>query len=164
MLGTTRPAMSGEGERVEDRLLDEANIAEDAEAALPPSRRDPGEGVATFARLVAAYREERGLSKADLADLAKISPSSITRFEQGSRDPERETVLQLAKAMMLPLADRDRLLAAAGYRSELWDDPLLLELAQLMADPAIPAAARAEARSVVRMAIAYCKLQRLHDS
>lgn len=150
---------------MEDRLLDEANIAQEADsAALAAPLRETGRGPATFARLLTAFREERGLSKADLADHARMSPSSITRFEQGTRDPERETVLQLAQAMLLPLADRDRMLAAAGYRSELWDDPMLIELAQLMADPAVPSEARAEARSVVKMAIAYCKLQRLHDS
>jgi transcriptional regulator with XRE-family HTH domain len=150
---------------VEDRLLDEANIPQETDSPVRVNLvRDPGRTVASFARLLAAYREERGLSKADLADLAQMSPSSITRLEQGTRDPERETVLQLARAMLLPLADRDRLLAAAGYRSELWDDPMLIELAQLMADPAVPADARAEARAVVKMAIAYCKMQRLHDS
>jgi hypothetical protein len=33
-----------------------------------------------------------------------------------------------------------------------------------MGSPEIPAEARQEARSVVRMAIAYLKLRRLHDS
>lgn len=131
-----------------------------ADAARP----EPPRVGMSVARLLAAYREARGLSKADLAERAGMNPSSITRFEQGTRDPERDTILQLSRAMMLPMVDRDRLLAAGGYRSEVWDDPLLVELAQLIADPAVPAAAREQARSVVRMAIGYCKLQRLHDS
>lgn len=114
-----------------------------------------------FARLLEGLREERGWTKADLAKRSGFDPSSITRFEQGVRDPERETVLTLAEAMALPLADRDRLLAAAGYRSELWDDPLLLELSHVLAERSLPVTARNDVRSVVRMAIAYCRLQRL---
>lgn len=117
-----------------------------------------------FARLLERLREERGWTKADLAKRSGFDPSSITRFEQGVRDPERETVLTLADAMALPLADRDRLLAAAGYRSELWDDPLLLELSQVLAERSLPVSARNDVRAVVRMAIAYCRLQRLEHS
>lgn len=165
MLGETSGGMDWRETGVEDRLLDEANISQEGEAVgRVVSPRAAAPGAMSFARLLTAFREERGISKADLAERAGMNPSSITRFEQGNRDPERETVLQLANAMLLPLADRDRLLAAAGYRSELWDDPMLIELAQLMTDPAVPGEARAEARSVVKMAIAYCKLQRLHDS
>lgn len=114
-----------------------------------------------FAGLLQHLRNERGWSKAELAKRARFDPSSITRFEQGSRTPERETVLQLADAMALPMRDRDGLLAAAGFRSELWDDPLLVELSQVLAEESLPVAARDEVRSVIRMVIAYCRLQRL---
>lgn len=118
----------------------------------------------SFARMLEQLRDERGLTKADLAKKAGVDPSTITRFEQGTRLPERATVLQLADAMVLPMVDRDTLLAAAGYRSELWDDPLFSELIQLMADGATPEQARGEVRGVIRMAISYLKLQRLQDS
>lgn len=118
----------------------------------------------SFARMLEQLRDERGLTKADLAKKAGVDPSTITRFEQGTRLPERATVLQLADAMVLPMVDRDTLLAAAGYRSELWDDPLFSELIQLMADGATPELARGEVRGVIRMAISYLKLQRLQDS
>jgi transcriptional regulator with XRE-family HTH domain len=114
-----------------------------------------------FARLLQHLRSERGWSKAELANRAELDPSSITRFEQGARAPERDTVLQVAGAMALPMRDRDGLLAAAGFRSELWDDPLLVELSQVLAEESLPVAARNEVRSVIRMAIAYCRLQRL---
>lgn len=118
----------------------------------------------SFARLLERLREDRGLSKADLAKRARFDPSSITRFEQGNRAPERDTILQLADAMVLPARDRDRLLASAGFRSELWDDPLLVEMSQLLADETISLNARREVRSVVRMGIAFLKLQRMQDS
>ena len=145
---------------MEDRVLSQTDVEQQPELV----RREPDRVTVeepSFAHLLQHFREIRGLSKAELAKRAGVDPSSITRFEQGTRAPERATVLQLAQAMVLPMADRDRLLAAAGFRSELWDDPLLIELAQLLGEPTMPASVRNEVRSVIRMAIAYCKLQRL---
>lgn len=146
---------------MEDRVLSQTDIEQQPDLVAKPSGATSSLGLA---RLLTQFRKARGMSKAELAERTDLSPSSITRFEQGSREPERETVLLLAKAMVLPLVDRDRLLAAGGFRSELWDDPELIELAQLMSEPSIPDEARQEARSVVRMASAYLKLRRLSDS
>lgn len=150
---------------VDDRVVSQVESRERIEhldpGITPRMRRMPDDA---FPALLERLREERGLSKAELAKRTGLDPSSITRFEQGSRDPERSTILQLADAMVLPRGDRDRLLATAGFRSELWDDPLLVELAQLVADQDIPASARQDARRVIRMAISYLKLQRLQDS
>jgi transcriptional regulator with XRE-family HTH domain len=148
---------------VEDRVLSQTDIHQPAEIISPEPDRVTVEEP-SFAHLLENLRLSRGLSKADLAKRAGVDPSSITRFEQGTRAPERTTVLTLSQAMVLPMSDRDRLLAAAGFRSELWDDPLLIELAQLLSEPSIPVAARNEVRSVIRMAVAYCKLQRLEQS
>ncbi len=126
--------------------------------------REGSEGVARvveFARQLERLRDERGWSKADLAKRSELDPSSITRFEQGSRNPDRDTVLQLSAAMALPLIERDTLLAAAGYRSEIWDEPLLIDLSHILADRDLPIAIREEVRSVLRMAIAYGRLKRL---
>ncbi|MBA2470167.1 MAG: helix-turn-helix transcriptional regulator [Chloroflexia bacterium] len=114
-----------------------------------------------FAHQLKRLRDERAWSKADLAKRSELDPSSITRFEQGSRNPDRDTIFQISDAMALPLVERDRLLAAAGYRSEIWDEPLLVELSQILADREIPLAIRDEMRSVLRMAIAYGRLKRL---
>ncbi len=117
-----------------------------------------------FPQLLQAMRVERGWSKADLAKRAKFDPSTITRLEQGSRDPERDTVLQLADGMALSLVDRDRLLAAAGYRSETWDDPDLVQIAMLLADHSIPPIIRHEIRTMVRMAVSHGRLARTQAS
>ena len=111
-----------------------------------------------FAQLMEHYRSERGWSKADLAKRSGLDPSTITRFEQGSRAPERDTVLQIAEAMALPVADRDRMLAAAGFRSELWDDPMLVELAQALGDVSVPPEVKNEIRALVRMATNYARM------
>ncbi len=73
-------------------------------------------------------------------------------------------MLQLADAMVLPMRERDLLLAAAGFRSEIWDDPLLVELMQLLNEDDIPERARNDARAAVRMAVSFLRLQRLQDS
>jgi len=150
---------------VDDRVVRQVESREGVEVLDPVvSTRPHRSKDDAFPALLERLREERGLSKADLAKRTGLDPSSITRFEQGTRDPERSTILQLADAMVLPMVDRDRLLATAGFRSEIWDDPLLVELAQLLVDRDIPATARQDARRVVRMAISYLKMQRLQDS
>lgn len=150
---------------MDDQVLSQTDLVQRESAPeFPAHAVVPGKGRAAapeFARLLQHLRGERGWSKAELANRAALDASSITRFEQGNRSPERETVLQLADAMALPMRDRDGLLAAAGFRSELWDDPLLIELSQVLAEESLPPAARNEVRSVIRMAIDYCRLQRI---
>ena len=150
---------------MEDRVLSQTDVQQRADLISSPAhgQNSTPQPAISVARLLQELRESRGLSKADLAKGAGVDPSSITRFEQGTRAPERETILQMARAMMLPMVDRDRLLAAGGFRSEVWDDPLLVELAQLLVEPSVPSDAREEARAAVKMAVAYCKLRRLQE-
>jgi transcriptional regulator with XRE-family HTH domain len=108
-----------------------------------------------FGELLTRLRTARGWSQGKLAAQAAIDPSSVSRFEAGSRTPERETVIRLAEALVLPIIDRDRLLAAAGFRSAALDDPLISELANLLADPALPESAQLELRAALRIAVSY---------
>jgi len=140
---------------MDDQILSQSDVNE-SQVTVPTRAYGSGD----IARLLEQLRSERGLSKADLAKRSNLDPSSITRFEQGARHPDRETVLQLADAMTLPLVERDRLLAAAGYRSEVWDDPLLIEVSHILADRETSIAVQEEVRSVLRMAIAYARLKR----
>jgi len=150
----------GRDATVEDRVLSQTDVVQHPIGSELDSTRHRVHDL-SFSALLQELRIARGWTKADLAKRSGFDPSSITRFEQGSRAPERDTVMQLADAMALPMTDRDRLLAAAGFRSEIWDDPLLVELAQVLGETSLPAAAKNEVRSVIRMAIAYCRLQRL---
>jgi hypothetical protein len=84
-----------------------------------------------------------------------LDPSSVSRFEAGTRAPERETVLAFADAMALPVIERDRLLAAAGFRSEAWDDPLISELVEVLADPTLPDDVADDLRALLRIAIQH---------
>ncbi len=146
---------------MDDQVLSQTDINREDTVAIvapvPPPERETGEFPAMLERL----RDERGWSKADLAKRARLDPSSITRFEQGSRHPDRDTVLLLAETMALPLGHRDLLLASAGYRSELWDDPLLIDLSALLADTSIPGSLREEIRSILKAALSYGRLGRM---
>jgi transcriptional regulator with XRE-family HTH domain len=117
-----------------------------------------------FPALLEGYRVQRGWSKADLAKRAELDPSTITRLEQGARKPDRDTVVQIAAAMALTIADRDRLLAAGGYRSDTWDDPDLVQIATLLADPSVPAVVRDDIRAMLRVAISHGRLARAGTS
>jgi transcriptional regulator with XRE-family HTH domain len=123
-------------------------------------RRGTSENERSFARLLQRFRESRGMSKSDLAKRARVDPSTITRFEQGTRAPERATVLMLAQAMVLPLAERDELLASAGYRAEYWDEPLIVELVQILNDPDLPSEVAKEIRQLIAIAVNHGKLGR----
>lgn len=142
---------------VEDRVLSQLGAAK---VRRIESITSAAGDVSEFPDMLQSLRDNRGLSKAELAKRTGYDPSTITRFEQGSRAPDRETVLQLADSMVLPLIDRDRLLAAAGFRSVIWDDPMLIELADVLNDPVMPDDAKAELRTVIRMAISYGRQRR----
>lgn len=148
---------------MDDRIVSQQNVLpEDSlvrSEAVPPTGRV--HAARSFPDLLLKLREERGLSKAELAKRAELDPSSITRFEQGQRAPERATIMQIAEAMVLPGIDRDRLLASAGFRSQLWDDPAMVDLVLLLNDEGIETQARAEVRSVLKMASAFLRLQRM---
>lgn len=148
---------------MDDQVISQTDIVqrEAVPSANVPVDREPA--VLGFSRLLERLREERGWSKADLAKRAGLDPSSITRFEQGNRHPDRDTVLLLANTMTLPLVDRDQLLASAGYRSDLWDDPLLVDLSHLLTDRDVPDHVREEVRTILRAALAYGRLSRLNS-
>jgi transcriptional regulator with XRE-family HTH domain len=149
----------GTGDPVEDRVLNQ-QPSKDRRVSRPDAEGSAQSADSEFPLLLRTLRDQRGLSKADLAKRTGYDPSTITRFEQGSRAPDRESVLHLADSMVLPLIDRDRLLAAAGFRSVIWDDPLLVELAQALVDPTVPGDVKLELRSVIRMAITYSHQRR----
>lgn len=157
------PALWDEGFALDDRVVSQQNVLQQeslirSETAQPAERRLVAR---TFQDLLVKLREERNLSKAELAKRAGLDPSTITRFEQGQRAPERPSIMQISDAMVLPGIDRDRLLASAGFRSELWDDPALVELVLLLNDDGIEKQAQAEVRSVLKMSTAFLRLQRL---
>ena len=68
-----------------------------------------------FGELLRRWRERRRLSQLDLATDAEISTRHLSFIETGRAQPSREMVLLLARALDMPLRDRNDLLVAAGY-------------------------------------------------
>jgi transcriptional regulator with XRE-family HTH domain len=68
-----------------------------------------------FGELLRRWRERRRLSQLDLATDAEISTRHLSFVETGRAQPSREMVLLLARALDVPLRDRNDLLVAAGY-------------------------------------------------
>jgi len=68
-----------------------------------------------FGELMRRWRERRRLSQLDLATDAEISTRHLSFIETGRAQPSREMVLLLARALDVPLRDRNDLLVAAGY-------------------------------------------------
>lgn len=68
-----------------------------------------------FGRLLRQWRTRRGMSQLDLAVEAGISSRHVSFIETGRAQPSREMVLLLARALDVPLRDRNDLLTGAGY-------------------------------------------------
>lgn len=66
-------------------------------------------------QLLRHWRQVRGMSQLDLALEAGSSARHLSFIETGRAKASREMLLRLAEAMDLPLRERNRLLAAAGY-------------------------------------------------
>lgn len=50
-------------------------------------------------------RIQKGLSQIKLGRMVGLSEPTINRYERGSRRPSRETMLQIAAALEVPLKD-----------------------------------------------------------
>src|SRR5438093_13367779 len=80
-------------------------------------------------QLIRHWRVRRQLSQLSLAGEAGVSSRHVSFIETGRTQPSREMVLQLARALDVPLRDRNDLLTAAGfapiYRTTDLDAPAL---------------------------------------
>src|SRR6185437_7678192 len=83
----------------------------------------------TFAALLRRFRRAAGLTQAELAERAGLSPEAISALERGvNRTPRRETVDLLAEALSLDEQDRARFEQSARHRSApLVAQPVSLE-------------------------------------
>jgi transcriptional regulator with XRE-family HTH domain len=80
-----------------------------------PNRAARARGKSAFGRALRDWRTRRGLSQLALAGEAGISSRHLSFVETGRAQPSREMVLLLARALDVPLRDRNDLLSAAGY-------------------------------------------------
>lgn len=79
--------------------------------------------------LLRGWRDLRRKSQLDLSLDAGISQRHLSFIETGRSVPSRETLLQVAEALDVPLRERNALLLAAGYApaypEPAWDVPEL---------------------------------------
>jgi transcriptional regulator with XRE-family HTH domain len=79
--------------------------------------------------LLRHWRSVRGKSQLDLASEAGSTPRYVSFVETGRSQPSRQMVVRLARALDVPLRERNELLLAAGfaplYSQEPLDSPLL---------------------------------------
>jgi len=61
------------------------------------------------------WRGERRMSQLDLASEAMTTPRYVSFVETGRAQPSRQMVVRLARALDVPLRERNGLLLAAGY-------------------------------------------------
>jgi len=66
-------------------------------------------------RLLQHWRRVRRMSQLDLAVEARVTPRHVSFVESGRARPSREMVLVLARALDVPLRERNQMLLAAGY-------------------------------------------------
>ena len=76
----------------------------------------------TFAKKLRSLRESLRLSRAELAERAKIPRRTLAQYEQGQREPRWTTFLMLASALGSPLEEFRECVVAAP-RSHQADDP-----------------------------------------
>lgn len=65
--------------------------------------------------LLRRWRERRRLSQLELSSRAEVSTRHLSFVENGRSRPTADMVLRLAEHLDVPLAERDRLLLAAGF-------------------------------------------------
>src|SRR5436305_1195083 len=86
----------------------------------------PGHSTARsdFGELLARWRKTRRMSQLGLALEAEISSRHLSFVETGRARPSRDMVLRLARALDVPLRERNDLLLAAGFAPVLRETPL----------------------------------------
>src|SRR5580692_9664704 len=87
--------------------------------------------------LLRHWRDVRGKSQFDLSLDAGLSQRQISFIESGRSAPGRQTLLDLAQALDIPLRERNTLLLAAGYApvysDGAWNGPEMQSVTRALA-------------------------------
>jgi transcriptional regulator with XRE-family HTH domain len=88
------------------------------------AQRSVLEAPANFGDLLRYWRGVRRKSQLDLASDAMTTPRYVSFVETGRSQPSRQMVVRLARALDVPLRERNGLLLAAGYAPLYSGEPL----------------------------------------
>jgi transcriptional regulator with XRE-family HTH domain len=112
-------------------------------------------------RLLVQFRTERGLAQKELARLADINNSTLSRLESGDRGVSRDVLDRLCDVLALDRRERLAVLVAAGFltadAANVMSDEDILRLAHIMLDPALPQAHADVLRAYVHLALAHAR-------
>jgi len=116
-----------------------------------------------FAQLLKQYREGARISQSRLAESSGFDHSYVSRLESGHRMPTRDAVVKFAEALGLVAAERDNLLASAGFmpqrvESLLAEEPILTEVFRLLQSRDIPEAVRHDVRQMLQLVVRQARL------
>lgn len=140
-------------------IVDDQRIGEIGWAPDPTPRPEPLPDA--FGSALRLLRERRGLNQKQLAERAAVTPSSITRLEHGDRGPSQESIKRLADAVGASPEEYNHLLGTAGFLTEqavtLLDEPELVRLSAVLADPRLTADDRRMLLTYVSLAVAHAE-------
>jgi transcriptional regulator with XRE-family HTH domain len=111
--------------------------------------------------LLVRLRDERGLSQKEVAHLAEISNSTLSRLESGDRGVSREVLDRICAVLELGRHEELDLLTAAGFlnqdAAQLLADDDLAQLARLLHSDATEPGDALLLRQYIRLALAHAK-------
>lgn len=112
-------------------------------------------------RLLAQLRNERGLAQKQVAQLAGIDGSTLSRLESGERGVSREVLDRICDVVALDRLERLDLLVAAGFLNEeaarLLADDDIARIARLLSDQTVAAGDASLLRQYLHLALAHAK-------
>jgi len=91
---------------------------------VPPVQPLPSPTTSGIGDHLRRWRAVRGISQLALASDARTTPRYVSFVETGRAQPSRQMVLRLARALDVPLRERNDLLLAAGYAPLYAVEPL----------------------------------------
>lgn len=114
----------------------------------------------SYAELLRSFRQKSGLSQRALAREIGLNPTLVNRSEAGDRPASDTTeISSIARALGLTAAERDELLASAGYWSAAFlalgpGDPTLKCVADALSAGDLPIAAKESLRRAIESTVA----------
>jgi transcriptional regulator with XRE-family HTH domain len=112
-------------------------------------------------RLLTRLRNERGLAQKQVAQLAEIDNSTLSRLESGDRGVSREVLDRICEVLELDRHEQLDLLTAAGFlnqdAAQILADDDVAQLARLLHTPAIEPDDALLLRQYIRLALAHAK-------
>ena len=124
-----------------------------------PSASSPRE--ASLGLLLTRLRTERGLAQKQVARLAEIDGSTLSRLESGDRGVSKEVLDRICGVLQLDRVEELSVLVAAGFLTEdaarFLLDEQLSQLAQLLTNPATAPDDVARLRQFLTLALAFAE-------